>query len=250
MNTHYTFVTWKWKQDGFRSRYIADHVNVMQKMLAKNVEAPHRTICVTDDPDNIKCDTYPLWEDASQLKNISGHHLPSCYRRLKLFDQKTQADLGITPGSRIVSIDLDTVILDSMRPLLKKQDMFVGWAVPGTRHQTVFNGSMWMFSAGEDLQWMWDTFKPNESPQRALAAGYFGSDQSYISHQLGYARFCGQWTSRDGVMSYTREVRATRMLPKHARVVMFHGKRKPWDPNVRRESAWIERYWKNEVQPV
>lgn len=250
MANHYTFVTWKWKQQGFRSIYSADHVNVMERMIDKNVKAPHRVICVTDEPDNVRCETYPLWDDASELKNASGHHLPSCYRRLKLFDQATQESLGIKAGGRIVSIDLDAVILEDMMPLLMKEEMFVGWGVPGSRHSMVFNGSMWMFTAGDELQWMWSGFRPTESPQRALAAGFFGSDQSYISHQLSYTQIVGKWTDQDGVLSYMRNVRATRMLPKHARVVMFHGKRKPWDPNVRRESKWIERYWKYEPQAV
>jgi hypothetical protein len=249
MATHYTFVTWKWKQDGFRSRYVADHVNAMAGMLDRFVKAPHRIICVTDDPDNVKVETYPLWDDCSKLKNVSGHHLPSCYRRLKLFDEKTQQSLGIAKGGRIVSIDLDTVILESMEALLKRQQMFVGWAVPGTRHQKVFNGSMWMFTAGDELQWMWDTFKPERSPQLALQAGFYGSDQGYISHQLVYSQLCGSWTSQDGVLSYTRDIRAARILPKHARVVMFHGKRKPWDPIVKKESKWIERYWNHNYTP-
>jgi hypothetical protein len=252
MANHYTFVTWKWKpEDNFRSRYTADHVNVMQQMLAKNVKAPHRVICVTDDPDNVRVETFPLWDDGKGLKNVSGHHLPSCYRRLKLFDKATQESLGITSG-RIVSIDLDSVILDDMMPLLWKPEMFVGWGVPGTRHNVVFNGSMWMFNAGDELQWMWDTFKPDFSPQRALAAGFFGSDQGYISHQLAYSQLVGKWTAQDGVLSYVRDVRGPRILPKHARVVMFHGKRKPWDPNVRRESKWIEKYWKvtHDLQPA
>jgi hypothetical protein len=62
-----------------------------------------------------------------------------------------------------------------MKPLLMRDQMFVGWAVPGTRHNKVFNGSMWMFTAGDELQWMWDTFKPDQSPQRALQAGFYGS---------------------------------------------------------------------------
>jgi hypothetical protein len=252
LNTHYTFVTWKWKQDDFRSRYIADHVNVMASMLHRFVEAPHRVICVTDDPDNVKVETFPLWDDHSKLRNVSGHHLPSCYRRLKLFDEKTQQDLGIAKGGRIVSIDLDTVVLDKMKPLLMRDQMFVGWAVPGTRHNKVFNGSMWMFTAGDELQWMWDTFKPDQSPQRALQAGFYGSDQGYISHQLVYSQLCGNWTAQDGVLSYARDIRGPRILPKHARVVMFHGKRKPWDANVKKESKWIERYWKveNDATPA
>jgi hypothetical protein len=101
-----------------------------------------------------------------------------------------------------------------------------------------------MFTAGPDLQWMWDRFDPVKSPRDALKAGFFGSDQAYLSHQLAYSPDAGGWTASDGVLSYNRDVRGPRLLPKHARVVFFHGKRKPWDTPTRLESRWIERYWR------
>jgi hypothetical protein len=116
--------------------------------------------------------------------------------------------------------------------------------VPGTKHAKVINGSMWMFTAGQQYQWMWDGFDPVRSPEESLKAGFFGSDQSYISSQLVYGQDTGGWTSSDGVLSYPREVRANRRLPAHSRVVFFHGKRKPWDTHTRLESRWIDKYWR------
>jgi hypothetical protein len=87
-------------------------------------------------------------------------------------------------------------------------------------------------------------FDPVRSPEESLKAGFFGSDQSYISSQLVYGQDTGGWTSSDGVLSYPREVRANRRLPAHSRVVFFHGKRKPWDTHTRLESRWIDKYWR------
>lgn len=241
----YTFVTWKWKSpDGFRARYTFDHVNAMASMIGQYCPEKHRTICVTDDPSGVRVPTYPIWSDHSEMRNASGHHLPSCYRRLKLFDRATLEGLGIPMGSRVVSIDLDAVILDDIGPTIRRREPFVGWGVPGSKHPQVLNGSIWMFTAGE-YQWMWDTFDPLSSPQKAIEQGFFGSDQSWMSQQLIYSRDTGVWEAqKDGVLSYPRDVRGPRVLPKHARIVMFHGKRKPWDPVTRRESRWLERYYR------
>jgi hypothetical protein len=239
------FVTWKWGQPGFKTAtYNHEHVNIMAAMIKRHCPLPHRTICVTDDPDFVTIPTYKLWDDLSQLRNASGQHLPSCYRRLKLFDEETQRALDIPAGDRVCSIDIDALVVDDLTPLLTKQDPFLGWLVPGTKHPKVINGSMWMFTAGEEYQWMWNGFKADRSPAEAHAAGFFGSDQSYMSHQLAYVQSTGGWTAADGVMSYPRDVRAQRRLPAHARIVFFHGKRKPWDTHTRLESRWIEKYWR------
>jgi hypothetical protein len=238
------FVTWKWGQPGFKTTYTAQHVNVMAAMLARHCPMPHRTICVTDERSHIAVETYPLWDDHSRLMNTSGKHLPSCYRRLKLFDEATQRALDIPAGDRVCSIDIDGLIVDDITPLVGRPEPFLGWTVPGTKHAKVINGSMWMFTAGQQYQWMWDGFDPVRSPEESLKAGFFGSDQSYISSQLVYGQDTGGWTSSDGVLSYPREVRANRRLPAHSRVVFFHGKRKPWDTHTRLESRWIDKYWR------
>jgi hypothetical protein len=210
---------------------------------------PFKLICVTDDKsgiDETKVQVHKLWQDHWNLQNRSGAHLPSCYRRLKLFDHATQQKMGIADGDLMVSIDLDAIVLTDLQPLLKRCEdaQFTGWVVPGHKHPRVYNGSMWAFKAGEGLQWMWDQFKPDSSPDIAIKAGYFGSDQSYLSHQLVHGQTSKGWDKFDGVLSYPREVRASRILPADARVVFFHGKRKPWDVSAQREAPWITKYWR------
>lgn len=243
------FVCWKWRSETFRHRYTHHHVMVLESMLRRTMTAPYRLICVTDDSTGIdqgKVRTYKLWQDHWNLVNKSGKHLPSCYRRLKLFDRKTQAKLEIPEGDLIVSIDLDAIVLDDLSPILARCDdaLFTGWKVPGHAHPKVYNGSMWGFKAGEALQWMWNQFDPQTSPDNALKAGYFGSDQSFLSHQLIHTQNTKGWENEDGVYSYPRDVRAKNSLPANSRVVFFHGKRKPWDIIAVREAKWIPKYWR------
>jgi hypothetical protein len=245
-----TFVCWKWRHPTFRARYTHHHVMVLYSMLRATMSEPFKMICVTDDPaglDISKVRPYKLWQDHWNLQNISGRHLPSCYRRLKLFDLHTQEKMQLTKGDLLVSIDLDAIVLADLVPVLKKMEGFTfgGWKVPGAKHASVYNGSFWTFRAGaEELQFMWDLFDPQSSPALANKAGFFGSDQAWLSQQLVYTQFSTGWGREDGVLSYPREVRASRVLPPDARVVFFHGKRKPWDISAQRESQWIKRYWR------
>ena len=239
-------VLWKWNQPTARSRYSAEHVNTMVRQLDRNMDTPCRIVCVTDDPTDLLCDTVPLWPDHSQMSNASGAHLPSCYRRLKIFDSETLAQMKISRGDKVISMDLDTVVVQSVDPLLHRDYPFVAWAVPGNRHPKVYNGSLFMFTAGE-FDWLYHKFDPQRSPVEARAAGFFGSDQAYLSMQLiqnNKSHGVGEWTTEDGVLSYVRDVRANRCLPAHARVVNFHGRAKPWDSDVKEQSPWVEKYWR------
>ena len=235
------FILWKWHQDGFFLRYTAAHVNEMARRIRMNFIAPHRIICITDDPAGVtECETFPLWDDFSHLKNASGNHLPSCYRRLKLFDPDTLGAMNINAGERVVSIDLDSLIIGDLRPVIFREGTFVGWAVPGTYHRRVFNGSIWMFQAGMHAD-LWAGFDPRSSPGECHKRGFLGSDQGWLSYNMA-TKAPGWVPHRDGVMSYPRDIRPRRTLPKHCKIVFFHGRQKPWDASVLREAPWIKNY--------
>lgn len=235
------FVCWKWAS-GYRHVYTAEHVNVMRAMVARHYKKPHRFVCITDDPTGVEAETFPLWEDCSKLTNASGEHLPSCYRRLKIFDPATQAAMGIEPGTRIVSLDLDTVICGDLTPLVDRGEEFVGWALKGTYHPRVFNGSMFLLEAGKVAE-VWADFDPESSPAVAAAAKFRGSDQSWLSYRVGVDR--PGWTKANGIVSYALDLRRSPdHLPTGARVVMFHGHMKPWHLHHVGRPAWVREHWR------
>lgn len=234
-----TFVCWKWRGRNPTVVYKAEYVNAMTSMLERRCSLPKRVVCVTDDVGGVKCETHPLWGDYEHIKNVSGQHLPSCYRRLKIFDPATQRAMGIKEGTRVVSIDLDAVLTNAIDSLFLRPERFVGWHVPGTRHETVYNGSMFMFTAG-DLEHVWREFNPVKSPAASLVAGYMGSDQGYLSHKLVKEPWASGWTAgRDGVLSFVRDVGKKKVRPMTGRIVFFAGRRKPWHDDVLKEHPWI-----------
>lgn len=253
-------VSWKWSRR-YRESFTAEHVNALLApggMVDRHWRRLHRRICITDDPRGIDCETVPLWGDGDGLANASGAHLPSCYRRLKLFSADMCDLLGVAPGTPLVSVDLDVVAVADLGPLwepmIDARHEFVGWARRGTNHDRVYNGSMWLCRAAA-LDWLWRAFDPLSSPAQAKAAGYLGSDQAFMSWKLG-ASMPG-WTEQDGVYHYTKDVRppavyggTNRALPPSARMVMFCGKRKPWHPHVQREAAWIGKHWLVPARPA
>ena len=237
-------VLWKWEQPGANRVYLPEHVNVMCSMLRRNlVNQPHRIVCVTDDASGItECETAPLWDDVNDLPNATGRHLPSCYRRLKLFDRATQKSIGIDKGDRIMGIDLDALITGDLRPVVRTEGEFVGWHLMRSDKKFVFNGSLQMFTAGK-LQEIWSEFDPATSPKEAYHAGFKGSDQSWLSYKL---------CDRPGatglvypiVSSYPLQNRIMGELKHATRIIFFHGSQKPWDPQARLNSRWIDRYWR------
>lgn len=243
-------VLWKWAQPAFRERYTSEHVNKMAEMLAANLKdgLAYRIICVTDKPDDINptVETFPIWDDHSERPNASGRHLPSCYRRLKLFDPATQSALKISPGDRICSFDLDAIITGDMTPIFHNIDVsgcrFAGWRVKGTYHPHVYNGSFWTFRAG-DLTELWTAFEYGVSNVKALRAGYFGSDQAWLSFNLA-GKPGSYGVAYPDFASYPREVRKLGVFDRKTRVVWFHGSKKPWHRDVQQKTPWISRYWR------
>jgi hypothetical protein len=241
-----TFVLWKWRDKKFRETYTAAHVNAMAEMIGRRVSLPHRIVCVTDDPVGLAggVGTFPLWTDCSSLRNASGPHLlPSCYRRLKIFDGATTDAMGIARGERVVSLDLDAVIVsDAFGQLFEREETFVGWGVPGHRHLLVFNGSMFMHRAGS-CEKLWTDFDPHTSPRLAVSRGFLGSDQAWLSLRMLGRPDVGIWTSRQHGVKRMREVRDARCFSeKDTSVVFFPGNDKPWHPEIRRRYAWIDRH--------
>lgn len=234
-------VCWKWRGRGGQTRYAAHHVNMLAAMLDRHLRDPHRLLCVTDDPLGIEHETFPLWRDLDDLGNPNGPSYPSCYRRLKLFSADQQSAMGIARGDRVLSIDLDVVIVADVTDIFRRADAFVAWPAVGKHHPLVYNGTLFMFRAGSN-EHLWTDFDQRRSPRVVQAARYFGSDQAWLSYKL--AGKVAEWGAESGIYAYMHDMVFDPALPKDARIVSFHGRRKPWDADVQAEAPWVARHWR------
>jgi hypothetical protein len=229
-----SIVCFKWKPTpGYRSSFGAEQVDTLRRMVRRHYQAPHRFICITDDPTGIREDVeiYRLWDDFGTLRNPSGLKNPSCYRRLRVFSRNAAQWIG----DRFVCVDLDCVIVGDMRPLWDRPEDFVIWK--STTQGNPYNGSMFLNRSGTRPQ-LWEAFDPLITPRETKNAGYYGSDQAWIGYCLGHGE--ATWTASDGVHSYRNEIQnRAQGLPPGARIVFFHGRGDPWSRDVYIRHAWI-----------
>lgn len=233
-----TVVTFKWRpRPGYRSKFTAEHVNILASMVRRHYSKPHRFICVTDDAEGIDegIGIVPLWDDCADLQSPHGGNNPSCYRRLKLYSAEAEQMFG----PRIVSLDLDCVITGDLEPLWDRPEEFVVWGQ--TNPANPYNGSMQLLTAGSRRK-VWEDFDPLRSPRKALSAGYFGSDQAWLCYCLGPNE--ARWTQADGVYSYRLDCKPKGgALPSNARIVFFHGQIDPDHPEAQR-LEWVSREYR------
>jgi hypothetical protein len=237
-----TFVTWKWRPNGYRHAFTSEHVNVLFAAVKRNYQGPFRFVTITDDPRGLEqgIEPVPLWNDCSAIPNASGAQLPSCYRRLKLFARNAHELIGAAPSSLAVSLDLDLVITKDLTATLSMPGDFVGWVRRGSHHERVFNGSLWKLRLGS-LPRVWEKFDPLTSPREANERGFLGSDQAWMSYQLqGYPG----WERRDGILHYGVDAQGHAVLPNDARMVIFCGKKKPWHADILAHYGWVREHWR------
>jgi hypothetical protein len=228
-----TVCCFKWEKPGYRSKFTAEHVLTLQRMVARHYPKPFDFVCCTDDAKGLESiRTIPLWNDYADIPNPHGLRNPSCYRRLKVF----APDAASWLGERIIPIDLDMVVTGDLTPLFDDPADFKIWGQTDFPGKQWFNGSFWSLRAGSRPQ-VWTQFDPLTSPEKAKAAGARGSDQGWMSYILGSSE--QTWNTKDGIYSYRVHVAKNGYrLPEGARLVAFHGRVDPWSEEAQR-LKWI-----------
>lgn len=223
---------------GWRPLYSGEHVNAMQRMLARHLTLPHRLVVFTDMPDKIDTSKVEVLPFPEIPKVRIPPEQPNCYRRLWLFSEQARL-----LGRRVLSIDLDAVILRNIDHLLTDHDFRICEGM-----NSPYNGSMWWLKTGSRTR-VWTDFNPKRSPHEANAQRqdngtyYLGSDQAWISHK---ARGAATWGTAEGVFMYYK-IRAN--TPENAAIVFFPGPTKVWDRAVQDENTRLHLEYKQYLQP-
>jgi hypothetical protein len=248
----FSIVTWRWG-----TQYPVEFVNRLRSAVARNLTVPHQFVCVTNDTHGLDANVLVLKDREDYAEMRAGSR--SCYRRLRMFEKDFLA------GDQILHFDLDTVITGSLDSLVNRPENLVMWDQPEARiklqHGYAYNPSIMLLRVGSYTE-IWDTFRkdPHAAVSAARAAGWFGTDMSWINFCL-MKKKVGTWGKKDGVLSWWKHIRrdfdtkhgygspapgGDGSLPAGTRVVHFHGSMQegPGDPEMQRKYPWIEKHWR------
>lgn len=186
--------------------YTAEHVECLRRGVALNLNWPYRFVCLTDDA-TVNCETARLV-----------HQWPGWWAKIELFRP------GLFTGEDVLYFDLDVLIVGSLDDVILDTAPFMilrsFW--PNRR----VNSSMMLWRC--DLAAIYRDFADYPSKYMAsYRAGAKLGDQDFIRDHSPVIPEMWQDRSGEIVQSYKLGV-AKNGLGADTRVVIFHGKPRPW----------------------
>lgn len=170
--------------------YKRSHVDRMERMVAEHMIQPYKFVCVDNS-------TLPGW-----------------WSKISLFE----------PGrfkGRVLYLDLDVSVIGSLDDLAAFPSPFViieNFKEFKEPNKARFNSSVMAWDAGT-VDHLFTDFTPSVMSR-------FNGDQDYISEKIpGASTFPPDWCVSYKVRRYAR----FKTIPNDSRVVVYHGKPKPWE---------------------
>ena len=220
-----TVVTYLWGH-----KYRPEHVQQLAASVKRWLTLSHRFVCVT----NQRVDGVETMPDPAP------QYGRRCYRRLWLFSDQAKA-----LGDVVLHLDLDVVICGPLDPLMDRAGDFTIYKAGSIASRGYsLNPSVFRVRTGTQTD-IWTRFikAPEKLSTDANDDGFWGSDQAVISH-LRRDVPVDTYGDADGVVSF-RRIRSERLteLPAGTRIVSFHGKRNPFEPEIQAAHPWIQACW-------
>lgn len=217
----------------YGQRYSPADVRRLQRMVKANLPRPHQFVVVTDEPLEFEADLDILPVCMDYTTHVPG----TCFVRLFTF-----SPMAKHLGTRVLQMDLDTVIVGNLEWIVDRPEPLVMWRNPSRLPyhkpdkpgRPFYNTSLLLHRTGT-MPWLWAGFTPDAPKHR--------DDQWYLSDALGpdMPFFDGV---NDGVYRLARDDTpgsgVSGELPPNARIVTFPGSEgKHWDPAIRAANPWI-----------
>lgn len=219
-------VTWLWG-----SKYSLGYVDRLHAACRRHVAEPFRFFLMTER------ERAPFSRPTIERHAIKDPHLigRGCFCRLRLFDVNWQRNRKIEPGSRVLNLDLDDVIVGDLTPLLDRDDSFTILQGVNSSNPCRFNASMFMLTAGTNAH-VWEEFSLEAAARTSFHE--FPDDQGWMDEMMPDA---AAWGPKDGVYAFRKPGWPKGdELPANARVVAFPGRR---DPSQFLNLPWVQRNW-------
>jgi len=239
----YNIVCLKWG-----TKYPADFVNRLYRMVKRNTSLPIQFYCISDDPKDL--------DSGINFRQIEDIGLKGWWYKLMLFKSELYDIKGTT-----IFLDLDVVITENIDELFTYN--------PGEFQiikdlKSGFNSSVFRLEIGT-LPEVWNNFwEEKESIIERLHG-----DQDWIAEAIpqhmntwpskwvvSYKKQCNSRAKRSygRLGEYLRKIGLMKppsgyaVIPEYAKIVIFHGKpdpvdvmNGPWD--MWKEAPWIREYW-------
>lgn len=216
-------------------QYSVQDVKLLRSQVARNLTLPHEFAVVTD----IMADYGP----GIRVVPLDRSVFPagSRYPKLSVF----RPDAGEVIGKRILTLDLDSVVVGNLNEIAAREEDLVLWRNPnfGIRRRAFYNTSIILVRAGTRPEF-WTQFDPKTSPE-IVNREWGGTDQAWVSYLASRteAYFDASWgvygAGRLG--DYNPDLAHT-VLPANARIVFFPGRRHPGMADVQVKHPWIRQH--------
>lgn len=217
------------------TKYGPDYVNRLYGMVRRNLSAPFRFVCLTDDTRGLApgIETLPIPE-----VDIPQHHQVSPWRKLALFSTA----LGDLSGKALF-LDLDILVVGRLDDFFTYADRFTiieNWTQRG---QGIGNSSVYCFEIGKHADVL-DDYLAHTDEVHAR----YSNEQIYLSKKIGDIAFWPEAWCKSfkfhaiprGVMRYLRAP----ALPEDCRILVFHGHPNPDEAIVGDYRGKLRKYYK------
>ncbi len=153
-------------------------------------------------------------------------------------------EIGQKLGERILSLDLDMVVVGSLDKLVARKEDFIIWRNPNFPQpkRAFFQSSVQLFTPGARPE-LYHDFNPKVTPLW-VNWRFGGREQAWISERLSW-KDTAYFSEKDGVYGLGR-LRGAGIydeLPNNACLVSTPGARAPWQPEVQAQFPWIKEHY-------
>jgi hypothetical protein len=183
--------SWLWGE-----KWPSVYVERLFAGVGRNLRRDFRSVLITDQVGYAGADIVCQIEPADRpLLAVQG-----CLVRMRMFDPVWQAKIGARKGDRIVCIDVDAVITGGLDPLFDRDDEFTIMQGFNQTNPCPFNGSLWMFRAGERHD-VWTDFDLDAHRKYNVPVHFIADDQGWLHFKFPHAK---AYTPRDGVYAFKK----------------------------------------------
>lgn len=229
------------------TKYGPEYVNVLRRMVARNLKQPHRFVCFTEHPEGLdpEVEVMPL-----PVCRVPDRPEIQAWRKISLFTP----ELGLTGPT--LFLDLDVVITGPLDPFFDYEPgrfcIIHNWTHPDRR---VGNSSVFRFEAGA-YPYVFDEY--NQDPDKV--ANENRNEQIYVTARIdekeGVLWWPDAWCQsfkKHCLPKGVLKLLVPAKLPSDAHIIVFHGDPNPPEAaknwrykghHFMRPARWISKYWK------